>query len=444
MPDRMTAPATRYTAVGECDVAYQIVGNGPFDLLWGYGLGSHVDLLWEVPWQAKVFSFLATVSRLILFDRRGTGASGRLGVDAVLTWEELTEDMVAVLDAAGSTETAILATLETGPMAILFAAMHPERVSRLLLLTTTARYLQADDYPIGVPPAAAEELLALLATTWGTEELSRLADPRQDDPESHRQGALVLRASATPREAVAQYRYFMHNVDVRHVLPLVRVPTLVVHAAHSSLVPASHGRYLAEHIDGARFVEVPIADATPDEEMLGEIVEFLTGDRPTAEIDRILTTVLFTDIVRSTELAASLGDQRWRELLDSHDSIVRAQLRRFRGSEIKTTGDGFLVSFDGPARAIRCARAIADGVRTLGIDVRAGLHTGECEVRGDDLSGLAVHIAARIGSFAGAGDVVVSGTVKDLVIGSGIAFVDRGEHELRGVPGTWKLFSVES
>lgn len=219
MEGQTGAPETRYVSVGEADVAYQILGNGAHDLLWGYGLGSHVDVLWGVPWQAACYSLLATATRLILFDRRGTGASSRLGLDAVLTWEELTEDMVSVLDAAESTRTAVLATLETGPMAMLFAAMHPERVSSLILLTTTARYLQAEDYPIGLPPGVAEQVLELLARTWGTEELSRLADPRQPDAESHRQGALVQRASATPREAVAQYRYFMFNVDVRHVLP---------------------------------------------------------------------------------------------------------------------------------------------------------------------------------------------------------------------------------
>jgi class 3 adenylate cyclase len=435
-------PKTKYVLVGDSDVAYQVVGGGAFDMLWVYPLGTHIDLVWSSPFQAKPFSLLAANGRLILLDRRGTGASGRLAVSASPTWEQLEEDVVAVLDAAGSTRTAIMSSLETGSIAILFAAMHPERVSALILIATTARYPQAPDYPIGVPYENAEAVLDLLAKTWGTEELAQLVYPSVEDDEILRQTALLNRASSTPREAVAQYRYFIWNVDVRDVLPLVRVPTLVIHPKDYAFIPVSHGRYLAEHIEGARFVEWPGADVGPDEEMMRLIVEFVTGVRPPVEADRILTTLLFTDIVRSTAHAASLGDLRWRSVLDSHDRAVREQLQRFRGTEINTTGDGFLASFDGPARAIRCGQEIVKAAPRLGVEVRVGIHSGECEARGSDLGGLAVHIGARIGAMAEAGEVLVSQMVKDLVAGSGIEFDDHGEHELKGVPGTWKVYAA--
>jgi len=431
---------TRYVPVGDSDVAYQVVGDGPVDLLWAYNLGTQVDLVWDVPFLAKSLHQFSAATRFILLDRRGSGASGRLPVNGIPTWEALTEDITAVLDAAGSRRTAILAMLETGPIAILFAAMHPERVSSLILLTTTARYSSAPDYPIGVSPNAIEDLMELLIQTWGTEDLTQLAIPSR--PEAHKQMAMVQRASATPREAVSQFRYFTSMVDVRNVLPLISVPTLVIHAKDNPFMPMSHGRYLAEHIAGATFQEAETPDLAVYEDVVAEVLEFVTGQRPASDTDRILTTVLFSDIVGSTERAAELGDRAWRALLDAHDQAVRIQLGRFRGREIKTTGDGFVVSFDGPARAVRCATALVESTRSLGIDIRTGIHTGECEVRGDDLGGLAVHIAARVGSLAAPGQVMVSSTVKDLVVGSGIGFNDRGEHVLKGVPGTWRLFTV--
>jgi class 3 adenylate cyclase len=442
----MEPPETRYVAVGGADVAYQVAGQGPFDVLWCYGLGSHVDFFWDMPWAVDAFRPLVSISRFIIFDRRGTGASGSIPLSAIPTWEELTEDMLAVLDAVGSARTALMATLETGPIAILFAAMHPERVSSLVLLNTTARYLEADDYPIGVPQETANAVLDLLGKTWGTEELIGLANPSwADDPEVHRLGARLTRASATPSEALSQYEYFVRHVDVRNVLPLISVPTLVIHVRESPFVPITHGRYLAEHIEDARFSEVSGGDVgAPSVEVVADTVEFLTGDRPSIDADRLLTTVLFSDIVGSTHQVASIGDRRWRRLLDAHDRVVREQLQRFRGREINTTGDGFVACFDGPARAIRCALAIVQATKRLGIEVRAGLHTGECEVRGEDLGGLAVHIAARVGALANPGEVLVSGTVRDLVVGSGIEFEDRGEHELKGVPGTWRLYAVVS
>jgi class 3 adenylate cyclase len=439
----MDTPETRYVPVGDADVAYQVVGDGPIDLLYCFGLGSHIEVAWEVPRNIEFLTSLAAFSRLIFFDRRGTGASDGVSFKAMPTWEEWTEDMVAVLDAAGSKRTAILATLEAGPIAILYAAMHPEAVGALILLNTSARYLEADDYSIGVPSEAVDAFVEFMATAWGTLELARLIVPSlADDPEYMRLVAKIERSSATPRAAAAQYDYMLRSFDVRQALSLIQAPTLVLHARENAFVPIAHGRYLADHIDGATFIELPGGDTGTNPAVAGEVAEFLTGDRPVVEVERILTTVLFTDIVGSTALAASVGDQRWHSMLDAHDKMVREQLKRFRGKEINTTGDGFVASFDGPARAIRCAYAITETAGKLGMRLRAGLHTGECEVRGDDLGGLAVHIAARVGAMAAPGEVLVSGTVKDLVVGSGIEFSDRGEQELKGVPGSWKLFAV--
>ncbi len=428
--------------VGDADVAYQVVGEGPIDLLLCYGLGSHVELLWDIPGLADFLGRLASFSRLILFDRRGTGASDPVALGLMPRWEEWTEDMVAVLDAVGSERAAIMALSDAAPIAILFAAMHPERVSALVLVNSTARYLHADDYSFGVSAEAVDALVNVMATTWGTAEWIQFASPEIQDPEFLRLAARCVRASATPRTAAAQYDYMLRILDVRHALPLVQAPTLAIHVKASSILPIEHGKYLARNIEGARLIELEGSNLRERAGYVDDVAEFLTGERPVVEIDRILTTILFTDIVGSTVRAASLGDREWHLFLDAHDRVVREQLRRFRGNEVNTTGDGFVASFDGPARAIRCARAIAEATKQLGIDLRIGLHTGECELRGDDLAGLAVHITARIGAQAASGEVLVSGTVKDLVIGSGIEFADRGSHELKGVPGSWALFAV--
>jgi class 3 adenylate cyclase len=315
-----------------------------------------------------------------------------------------------------------------------------------VLCNTTARYLIADDYPIGFTPEALDFVIDFVRSSWGTPEFVSVAGAAgAEDPVRSDALARLIRASVTPRTAAAQYDYLLRHLDVCAVLPLIQAPTLVMRADNPNFLPITHGRYVAEHIAGSKFVALPGQDMlifSPRDLIFDEVAEFLTGTRPVTDIDRVLVSVLFTDIVGSSERAASLGDQRWRSLLDRHDQIVREQLRIFRGREVNTTGDGFVASFDGPARAIRCGRAIIDATRALGIELRMGLHTGECEVRGEDLSGLAVHIAARVGSLAAPGEVLVSGTVKDLVVGSGVEFSDRGEHQLKGVPGSWKLYAV--
>jgi len=438
-------PDTKYVTVGDADVAYQVVGDGPHDLLYFAGLGSHVDLLWDYPPSAAFFTRLASFSRLILFDRRGAGASDAVPNSTISTWEAWADDARAVLDAVGSERASIFAEVDAGPTAILVAAMDPQRVHALVLANTSARYLIADDYPIGLPKESIDAILDGILHYWGTPDSVRMVHFNAD-PELIRWTVKLLRASATPRSAAAQYRYILNTLDVREVLPLVQTPTLVLHTEDHSLVPIEHGRYLASHIAGAKFIELGDDESyfSPGgyRRVTDEIAEFITGQRLEVEIDRVLTTVLFTDIVGSTALAASLGDESWRRLLDAHDHMVRDELRRFRGREINTTGDGFLASFDGPARAIRCARAIAENAKLLGIEVRSGLHTGECELRDQDLSGITVHIAARIGAAAHAGEVLASSTVRDLVTGSGIQFDERGEQELKGVPGDWRLFAA--
>ncbi|HEX4864350.1 MAG TPA: alpha/beta fold hydrolase, partial [Acidimicrobiales bacterium] len=401
----MKVPETRYVSVGDADVAYQIVGDGPSDLLTFFGLGSHIELAWDYPPNAAALASLASLGRLILFDRRGAGASDRIPRTAAPTWEEWTQDLDAVLDATGSEEVTIVAENEAGPIAIVYAAMRPERVRALVLSNTTARFLVAEDYPAGVSEELTDLIIEFIGSKWGTTDLLRASEPElQSDPEQVRWLARMMRTAVTPRTAAAQYRYILKDVDVRPALALVQAPTLIVHYDQNPFIPVQQGKYLADHIDGARFIELRGGrNAVPSSEFAvwtDEIAEFLTGQRPPLDVERVLTTILFTDIVGSTQTAAELGDRAWRVVLDSHDRAVREQLGRFRGREIKATGDGFVASFDGPARAIRCAQTILDASNGLGVEVRAGMHTGECEIRGDDLSGLAVHIASRVGAMA--------------------------------------------
>jgi class 3 adenylate cyclase len=441
----MDEPETRYVNVSDADVAYQVLGDGAIDLLYCYGLGSHLEVFWEIPETAEYLRRLASFSRLIFFDRRGTGASDGIARHAIPTWEEWAEDMLSVLDAVGSDRAAVLASLDAGPIAIMFAAMHPERVSSLILVTTSARYSYAEDYPIGVLPEDVEAMVTFIRETWGSLDMARLTNPSlPPDGNLVRRLARIIRCSGTPRTAAAQFDVILRN-DARQALPLVQAPTLVLHTVENPFIPLEHGRYLADNIEGARFVELAGGDIglTPATYLLiDEVSEFVTGERPLVEVERVLTTILFTDVVGSTERAAALGDQRWRTALDEHDRVVREQLRRFRGREVNTTGDGFVASFDGPARAVRCAQAIMEATTKTGLELRIGLHTGECEVRGEDLGGLSVHIAARVAALAAPGEILVSGTIKDLVIGSEMEFVERGEHELKGVPGAWKLFAL--
>ena len=443
----MNRPQTQYVGVGDGEVAYQTFGDGPIDLLYCYGLGNHVELVWDVLGLGPFFARLASFARVIFFDRRGTGASDGVPAKAIPTWEQWTEDMSAVLRASRSERAAIMAALETGPIALLYAAMHPEVVSALVLFNTTARYLVADDYPIGASQEEIEALVGLIAQSWGSLEFARLVNPSLvNDDDLLRRVALLMRASATPRSAAAQYRAMFETLDVRDVLPLVQAPTLVLHRSEDSFLHLDHGRYLAEHIEHASFVALPGGDLglhpLVGDRLGDEVAEFLTGVRVDTTVERVLTTILFSDIVGSTERAVSLGDQQWNALLDRHDAAIRDQLRTFRGREINTTGDGFVACFDGPARAIRCAQSMLRATSDLGLRLRIGLHTGECEVRGDDLGGLAVHIAARVGALAGPNEVLISRTVKDLVVGSGIVFEDRGAHALKGVPDQWELFAV--
>jgi len=438
---------TRYATVDgtDDDVAYRVFGDGPLDVLCCYGIGCHLELLSDLPpTPARLFS---SFSRAIEFDRRGIGASGGPRDPSSLTWEDWTEDLRAVLDAVGSEQAAIYAEYDAGPIATLFTATHPERVSSLVLVDTTARLLVDDDYPIGISESEREARIERVTRLWGTPELIETEFPSiAQNPELVRAYARMFRASATPRAVAAHYWYHLNSVDVREVLPLIRVPTLVLHSASNEFFPPSHGRFLADHIKGARLIELPdpLLGAEEIRRAGDEVADFLIGERRFMDIDRVLTTVLFTDIVGSTEHLAAIGDSRWRTTLDAHDRMVRDQLRRFRGHEVNTTGDGFFASFEGPARAIRCAKAIVDAAPAIGVGLRAGLHTGECEIRGDDLGGMAVHVAARVGGLADSGECLVTGTVRDLVAGSGICFEDRGLRTLKGIPDEWRVLAVAS
>jgi class 3 adenylate cyclase/alpha-beta hydrolase superfamily lysophospholipase len=437
------APETQYVEVDDTQVAYQVWGQGPIDVVPFYGLGSHIELAWDLP--DMLAHSLSSIARVIVFDRRGTGASGG-SRDTPPTWEEWTSDLEAVLDATGSERAAVIAHVDAGPVAMLFAAAHPERVRALVLANTMARCLVADDYPIGLSPEQVDDMIEYVRAQWGTVELARTVIPsRAHDDFLMSALARQWRASAPPRTAAAQYRYIYERLDVRRILPLIQAPTLVLHNIDNPVTSVEHGRYLAQHIVGAKLVELPSSGMLIDDvlnESMDVVTEFLTGDRPSVAIDRVLTTVLFTDIVGSTERAVALGDQRWRSVLDAHDRAVRQQLQRFRGREINTTGDGFVAAFDGPGRAIHCARAIMDAAHGLGLEIHAGLHTGECEVRGHDLSGVSVHTAARVSALAGPGEILVTSTVRDMVAGSEITFDDRGSHVLKGLPDTRHVLIV--
>jgi pimeloyl-ACP methyl ester carboxylesterase len=437
-------PATHYAKSGDVHIAYQVSGEGPLDVVVVPGFVSHVEYQWEEPWGTRFFQRLESFSRLIRFDKRGTGLSDR--VSEMPTLEQRMDDVRAVMDAVGSERAALFGYSEGGPMSILFAAAHPQRTSSLTLFGSYARLSWAPDYPHGRSEEVVRAYLERLEREWGGPfAIERFAPSAAKDERVRQWWATWLRLGASPGAAMATVR-LAHEIDVRHVLPAIRVPTLILHRSDEQVTSIAHSRYMAERVPGAKLVELPGIDHIPwvgdQDALLDEVEEFLTGTRPHATVDRVLATVLFTDIVGSTTLAAELGDRRWRDLLQSYYTLARREVDRGRGREIDTAGDGLFASFDGPARAIRCASAIVSAVRSLGITVRAGLHTGECEVIGEKIGGIAVHIGARVAAMAGPGEVFVSHTVRDLVAGSGIRFEDRGTHELHGVPGAWPLFAV--
>jgi pimeloyl-ACP methyl ester carboxylesterase len=444
---------TRYARSGDVSIAYQVTGEGPFDVVCVPGFVSHVELTWEVPGMAAFNRRLASFCRLIRFDKRGTGMSDR--ISGVPTLETRMDDVRAVMDAAGSERAALIGVSEGGPMSVLFAATYPERAWALALCGTFARERWAPDYPFGLRDEEARADDEEIERSWGTaEDAAATAQglaPSASPDEQHAL-ATMIRQSASPGAALALSR-MNHEIDVRDVLPAIRVPTLVLNRLEEHPFTRQGSAYLAEHIVGARRLELPGADhaiSAGDWESYARALEDFLQDAwaeeamAEPEIDRVLATILFTDIVGSTAKAVELGDARWRELLEDHHATVRRLLLRYRGTELDSAGDGFFASFDGPARGIRCARAITESVRDLGIEVRAGLHTGECERMNAKVGGIAVHIGARVAAEAGPGEVVVSSTVKDLVAGSGIAFRDRGAADLKGVPGEWRLFAVES
>jgi class 3 adenylate cyclase len=440
-------PETCYATTADgVHIAYQAFGEGPMDLVVLPG-GWNLEVEWEWAPVARFFRRLASFSRVIRFNMRGEGLSDPVAPRDWQTLEQRAEDMQAVLDAVGSQQTALLGGAFGGQMMTFFAATHPERTAALVLVGTTARLGWAPDNPWGLRPEEQESTAARAEAGWeqGAGLARMLAPSMAADTAFVSWMARLHRQSYSPGAARAATRMIMET-DLRNLMPTIRVPTLVLARSADHFFGPDHARYLAGHIPGARLAELPGDESVmylgDSDAVADEVEEFLTGDRHAPDADRVLATVLFTDIVRSTERAAELGDRRWRDLLDSHDETVRRQLERFRGREVNTVGDGFLATFDGPGRAILCACAIRDAVRALDLEVRTGLHTGEIELRGNDVAGIAVHLAQRVSALAQPGEVLVSRTVTDLVAGSGLQFEDRGEHELKGFPGAWLLYSV--
>jgi class 3 adenylate cyclase/pimeloyl-ACP methyl ester carboxylesterase len=425
-------------------VAYEVSGAGPLDLVFIPDWVTNLEVMREEPSMTRFFDRLASFSRLICLDKRGSGLSDPVPLGAIPTIEEWMHDVRTVLDDLGSPRAALLGHGEGGPMALLFAATHPERTQALVLADTCARRRRAPDYPWGLPDEVANRYIAAIIGAWGSGEAARIGAPS----EAHHQGFVERRArlerlAMSPGQFAAIYPP-TYELDVRPVLATIRVPTLVLHRSENPYMRAGNGRYLSDHIDGATLVELPGRDhffhAGDTDGMIDHIQHFLTGTREAPDHDRVLATVVFTDIVGATDLAERLGDRNWRDLLGRHHALVRQELERFRGREVDTAGDGFFATFDGPARGVRCALAIRDVVRTLGIEIRAGVHVGECEIMGQKVGGIAVHIAARIMAQSKPGEVLVSRTVKDLVAGSGLVFEDAGRHALRGVAEEWDLY----
>jgi class 3 adenylate cyclase len=442
MPD---IPSTRYVKSDDVHIAYQVVGEGPFDLLFVPGFVSNIEAIWQSPDQSAFFRRLASFCRVIMFDKRGTGMSDR--GSQIFTLEQRMHDVRAILDEVGSKRAALFGVSEGGPMSLLYSATYPDRTSALVLYGSYARRSWAPDYPFGSSNEQWDRVLDDIEHRWGRPEAEMVSMRSPSAAEDRKGGAervaAYFRASASPGAAAAIMQ-MNREIDVRHVLSTIGVPTLVLHRMKDHVLNVEHARYMAARIPGARLVELSGDDHTPwlgdREAMLGEVEQFLTGRRHAQEPERVLATVLFADIVGSTERAAALGDGAWRALLERFYATVSEVLQRYRGRKINTAGDGFLAAFDGPARAVRCASAIRSAVGALGLEVRCGLHTGECELVGDDLAGIAVHIGARVAALAAPGEVLVSRTVRDLVAGSGLALEDRGTHKLKGVPDEWHVF----
>ena len=434
-------PDTRYARSGDVHVAYQIFGKGAVNLVIAPPFVSNIEVYWEAPALASWLQRLASFARVAIFDKRGTGLSDRVAELPGL--DQRMDDLRAVMDAAGMAQAALLGVSEGGPLVAMFAATYPQRCSALVLYGGFARFTS------WLPTEEAlATFLGYIDQAWGSGgSVSFLAPSLANDPAAQQWQGRFERLGASPSAASALMR-MNSQIDISDIVSTIRVPTLVIHRKDDVTINVEGGRYLAEHIPSARYIELPGKDHLPwvgdnAMEIADDIEEFLTGTRVPVAVDRVLATVLFTDIVGSTEKAAALGDRRWREVLENHHAAIRRNLTRFRGREIKTTGDGILATFDGPARGVRCACAIADEIKPLGIEVRAGLHTGECETMGDDVGGIAVHIGARVASLAGPSEVLVSSTVKDLVAGSGLRFGDRGSQTLKGVPGQWHIYAVE-
>jgi class 3 adenylate cyclase len=439
-------PETRYAKSGDVHIAYQVTGEGPLDLVFVPGFVSHLEAGWQLPDYADFLRRLASFSRLILFDKRGTGMSDR--TSQLFTLEQRMDDLRAVMDAAGSRRAAIFGVSEGGPMSILFAATYPERTAILVMFGAYARRAWAEDYPFGWREKDWESFFANVENHWGTPQgldLGIWAPSIAGDQQASNEVAAYMRAAGSPG-AVRAVMQMNRRIDVRSVLPTVRIPTLIVHRTGDRNIRIEHARYMAEQVPGARLVELPGDDHMPwvgdTDALVGEIEEFLTGMRHEPEPERVLATVLFSDIVGATKRAAELGDKKWRDLLSDHHRLIRDELHRFKGREVDTAGDAFFASFDGPARAVCCAAAIQEAVRRLGLEVRVGLHTGECEMMDGKVTGIAVHIGSRVMNLAAPGEVLVTGTVRDLVAGSSLRFDDRGVHELKGVPGKWPLFAA--
>jgi class 3 adenylate cyclase/pimeloyl-ACP methyl ester carboxylesterase len=438
-------PDTRYVKSDDVHIAYQVLGKGPPDLLFVPGFVSHIEAIWQSAEASALLRRLASFSRLIIFDKRGVGMSDR--GSQIFTLEQRMHDVQAILDAVASKQAALFGVSEGGPMSLLFAATYPERTSALILYGCYARRAWAPDYPFGWRDERWQQVLGGMERHWGTPQginIDMWAPSLARDAQGAERMASYFRAAASPGAAVAIMR-MNRDIDVRHVLPTISVPTLILHRTAERVIGVENARYMAQYIPGAKLVELPGEDHTwwrDGEALVDEIEEFVTGTRQAHESERVLATVLFVDIVGSTERAAALGDHSWRDLLAAFHTRVREVLRQYRGREIDTAGDGLFAAFDGPARAVRCAGAIRDAVRAHGFEVRCGVHTGECEVAGKGLAGIAVHIGARVAGLAAPGEVLVSQTVRDLVAGSGLAFAEHGTQTLKGVPGEWNLFSA--